>query len=286
MIRIAAFADEASPSLEGQIAALQRNGISLIEVRALNGVNVRDLSEQEARAHAARLAAAEIEVWAIGSPLGKVELSCDFEAYQGTVRHICRLAQIFGTDKIRIFSFFEAYDDKARVVAYLREMVRVAAAYGVTLYHENEKKVFGDTAARVCELAARVPGLRFVFDPANFLEAGEDLAAALAVLHGKSDYFHVKDLIFSTSERVPAGCGDAMIGELIERVGDRDRVLTLEPHLMVFEGFAEIDGGELHSRFRYADANAAFDAAASSLKALLTAHGYTYNEKEGGFERI
>ena len=39
-IRLCAFADEASQSVEGQISALHRNGIELLEVRGINGVNI------------------------------------------------------------------------------------------------------------------------------------------------------------------------------------------------------------------------------------------------------
>ncbi|MBR7185394.1 MAG: sugar phosphate isomerase/epimerase [Clostridia bacterium] len=285
MIRFAAFADEASPSLEGQIAALHRNQISYIEVRALDGVNISKISEEQAKKYAERFAEENIRVWSIGSPLGKVKITCDFAEYREKVHHICRLAQIFGTDKVRIFSFFEAYDDEALVFAYLREMVQIAEEYGVCLYHENEKNIYGDTAERVLRLRENVSGLRFVYDPANYLEVGADIADALAQLYDKTDYFHIKDLVLSTGERVPAGYGDAMVGELIDRIGAKDCMMTIEPHLTVFAGFAEIDGGTLKSRFCYANSHEAFDAAAEGLKQLLLARGFVYDETQGGFEK-
>lgn len=49
MIRLSAFADEASASVEGQITALHRNKISYIEIRALDGVNVSKVSEEDAK---------------------------------------------------------------------------------------------------------------------------------------------------------------------------------------------------------------------------------------------
>ena len=75
MIRLSAFADEASPSVEGQIAALHRNNIPYIEIRALDGVNVSKVSEEDARKYAARFAEENIRVWSIGSPLGKVDVT-------------------------------------------------------------------------------------------------------------------------------------------------------------------------------------------------------------------
>lgn len=286
MIYLSAFADEASSSLEGQIAALHRNQISYIEVRSLDGVNISGISEQKAKEYAERFAKEKIRVWSIGSPIGKIELSCNFEAYKEKINHVCRLAKIFGTDKIRIFSFFDAHENEDRVFMYLQEMVKMAAEYGVRLYHENEKKIYGDTHERVLNLYKNVEGLGFVYDPANYIEVGADVRLALLELYDKTDYFHVKDLVALTGERVPAGHGDALIKELVDCIGAEDCVMTLEPHLTVFEGYAEIDGAELKSKFCYADADEAFDAAADSLKNVIMSRGYKYNKVLGGFEKV
>lgn len=282
MIRLSAFADEASKNLEGQIAALKRNGISYIEVRSINGTNVADLTEEEAETYARAFADAGIKVWSIGSPLGKVKIDCDFDAYLEKVAHVCRLAKIFETEKIRMFSFKEAYESEETVYAYLRRMVAVAQEHGVQLYHENEKKIFGDTVERVLKIRENVDGLKFVYDPANFLEVGEDSAYSMGALHGLTDYFHIKDVISATGELVPAGYGDGRIGELVARITD-DKVLTLEPHLAVFEGYSEIDGSEMKNKFCYATNDEAFDAAVSALKKVLAEQGYV--EKDGGFVR-
>ena len=42
--RLCAFADEADQLLTGQIAALQRNGVSLLEIRGVDGENISVLS--------------------------------------------------------------------------------------------------------------------------------------------------------------------------------------------------------------------------------------------------
>ena len=43
-MKLCAFADEASAAISGQIAALQRNGISLLEIRGVNGKNIKDVT--------------------------------------------------------------------------------------------------------------------------------------------------------------------------------------------------------------------------------------------------
>ncbi len=59
-LRLCAFADEAARSLDGQIDALTRNGIGLIEVRGIDGKNVSDFTPDEARKYADALRAAGI----------------------------------------------------------------------------------------------------------------------------------------------------------------------------------------------------------------------------------
>ena len=94
MIRLAAFADEASSSLSGQIEALKRNGIDYLEIRGVNGKNIADISAAEAHEYAKILADSGIKVWAIGSPIGKVRIDSDLEEHRERLRHICSLAKI------------------------------------------------------------------------------------------------------------------------------------------------------------------------------------------------
>ena len=67
------------------------------------------------------------------------------------------------------------------------------------------------------------------------------------------------------------------------KIGKEDKVLTLEPHLAVFEGYAQIDNSEMKNKFAYASNGEAFDAAVKALKNILIEQGY--QEKNGGFEK-
>ena len=283
MIRLSAFADEAGKSLSAQIAALLRNDIRLTELRSVDGKNVSELTLSEAREIGATLAGNGISLSALGSPMGKVSIAVDFDKYLDSVKHMCELSSIFGADKIRMFSFFEAYNERDRVIEYLSKMVEVADSYGIYLCHENEKKIYGDTVERVLDLAANVKGLRFVYDPANFLQVNEPSDKTLDAVHGICEYFHIKDVISATGELVPAGEGDGNIPELVRRI-NKDTVLTLEPHLKVFGGYDKIDGEKMQHRHHFATNDEAFDAAVSALKGVLNQNGYT--EKDGGFVRL
>jgi len=282
MIRLCAFSDEAAKDLDGQIAALKRNNIALTELRSIGDKNVADLTEAEAKECARVLSENAISVWAIGSPLGKVEVTVNIEEYLKKVEHVCRLATIFGTKRIRIFSFFKSYDERELVVENLKKMCAVAERHGLILCHENEKEIYGDTVERVVDILTSVPMLKSVYDPANFLQVGEDAKKSLDALHATADYFHIKDVITETDELVPAGCGDGRIEELVRRIND-DKVITVEPHLALFDAYKSIDSTQMKHKFNFESNDEAFDAAVTAIKKILISEGY--KEIEGGYSK-
>ena len=127
-------------------------------------------------------------------------------------------------------------------------------------------------------------GLKFVYDPANFLEVGEVSDAALDALHAKMSYFHIKDVIADTHEIVPAGYGDGKIDRLVRMLPDEGEwVLTLEPHLALFEGYAAIDNTVMKNKFTFKDNDESFDAAVTALKKIIKDENY--KDCNGGFEK-
>ncbi|MDY3724328.1 MAG: sugar phosphate isomerase/epimerase [Candidatus Borkfalkiaceae bacterium] len=279
MIKLCAFADESASSIEGQIEALKRNNIDYLELRGVDGKNVSKLTDEEALAIYDKLNASDVKVWSIGSPLGKVDIECDFEEYKNTARRICKIAKIFHTDRIRMFSFFHAYEKSEKVHKYLKEFTDIAKEENVTMYHENEKDIYGDVLKRVVEILDRNSELHSVYDPANYIQTGEYADDTLNALVDRTDYFHIKDVIRSTGELVPAGYGDGKIDKLIEMIGKRDVVLSVEPHLAIFKGFAQIDKTEMKNKFTFSSNEEAFDAAVNSLKKVLNEAGYKEENK-------
>ena len=273
MIKLSAFSDESGNSLKEQIDAMKRNGISLMELRSIDKKNVATFTEEEAKTYQKEMEENGISVWAIGSPLGKVDIGVDFAEYCNKVRHVCKLANIFKTSRIRIFSFFNAYSQEEKVYEYLREMVKIGNEYGVYMCHENEKRIFGDTAERVLKIMQNVEGLKYIYDPANYLQCGETADETLAALHDTTDYFHIKDVISQTGELVPAGYGDGKIKELVSKI-KTEKVLTLEPHLAIFDAYKSIDDEEMKHKFHFVSKEEAFDAAVDALKNILKELNY------------
>ena len=111
---LSAFADEAADSLEGQIEALQRQGIRRIELRGVNGKSCADLTPREAEDVAAALQRAGIGFSALGSPYGKYPIDQPFEPHLADFRRGLELCRILGCMRVRMFSFFmPAGDDPA-----------------------------------------------------------------------------------------------------------------------------------------------------------------------------
>ena len=272
-ISLSAFSDEAGSSIKEQINALKFNGIGYSELRSIDKINVLDFSEKQSKDFFNEFSDNGIKVWALGSPLGKDDINIEKDALLDKCKKLCETAKIFNTDKIRMFSFFSAYDKRDKVIDNLNLLVEEASKYGVKLYHENEKEVYGDTADRVLDLMQSVKGLNFVYDPANFLQVGENADKTLEMFHSKCGYFHIKDVIVETDQLVPAGHGDGKIDKLISMI-DRDVTITAEPHLAVFDAFKTIDNTEMKHKFHFEDNLSAFNFAIQSIKKILTDNGY------------
>ena len=86
-MKIYAFADEASPSIDEQIAAMKRNGLNGLEIRGVDGENVSVISLNKAREVRRKLEDAGLSVWSIGSPIGKIDIkNGDFDAHLDQLR--------------------------------------------------------------------------------------------------------------------------------------------------------------------------------------------------------
>lgn len=278
MIRLCAFSDEADDSLRGQVAALHRNDITLTELRSVYGKNVSALTVQEATEIRRTLNGEGISVWSVGSPLGKCDIGISEQEWIEQVKNICAVACALGSDKIRAFSFFNAYEQRERVFDYLNQAAHVAKGFAVTLYHENEKDVYGDTYERVVELMQHVEGWRFVYDPANFIQCGQTAEKTLQLVQ-KCSYFHIKDVVAQTGELVPAGEGDGKIDKLLSYI-DKDTVLTVEPHLAIFGAYSQIDDTEMKLKHLFKSNDEAFDAAVDAIKNLLAKNGWKNHNGE------
>lgn len=281
MIKLCAFADEAGNLLEEQIKALNENKIRYIELRNVNNKNVMDLTLDEAAQIKIEFDKHAIDVWSVGSPIGKVDINTDFEKYLQKAEHIFSLANIFESENVRIFSFFKAYDKNEKVFEYLNKLCDIAKKYKVKLCHENEKEVYGDVLQRVEEIISNVPDLKFIYDPANYIQCKQDVKEAFKKLKDKTYYYHLKDALYENGAVVPCGAGDGNIKEIINSL-ENEKVLSIEPHLALFKGYSLIDNTELKNTIKFENNRQSFDYAVNSVKQLLLENGY-HQQDNGDF---
>ena len=281
---LSAFADEVSPELENQIAALERNGIPMLEPRNISG-GILTKTEEELHAIRARLDKAGIGISSLGSPIGKYKITDSFEPHMEDFCKAIRACKILGTNRMRIFSFFVDTPDLAtyrdEVIARMQWMLDEAKKEGILLCHENESKIYGQNPAEVADLLGALPELKGIFDAANFVREGQDALAGFEATLSSLEYVHVKDASYPDRKIWPVGMGQGCYEEVLRRVDtatDATVTLTLEPHLFVFDAYKSIDSHKLKVGVLYDSPDAAFDGAATHLKNLLTKLGYHEEE--------
>ena len=275
--RFGAFADESDKQFEGQIAALKRNGYEFLEIRNVNGVNFTKLTLKEAGELAAALRENGLGIRSLGSPIGKIAIDGDFDAHLELYKHTLELAGVFGAKQIRLFSFFMPKDQnpenfKNLVLERMAIFANMAKQYGITACHENEKGIYGDVASRCLHIHQAVPELKAVFDPANFVQCGQDTLEAWELLHPYVDYMHIKDAL-ANGKVVPPGTGIGNVKQLLEKYkAQGGELLTLEPHLFEFVGLKELEqeGDEsIVGEMSFKTSEEAFDYAVQNLNHIL-----------------
>jgi sugar phosphate isomerase/epimerase len=239
---LSAFADEIGPELTEQMDVLEREGVRYIELRNVWKKNVLDLSDEEVGKVKKETKRRGFGISSIGSPIGKIQVTDPFDEHIERFRRAVWTAKELGAPYIRLFSYYMPEGEgparhRDEVMRRMRAKAAIAEEEAVTLLHENEKDIYGDTGERCRDVleTVRSERLRMAFDPANFVQAGEDALACWETLKDRVVYFHIKDAIASNGRVVPAGEGDGHLEEILTDAVSRgfDGFLSLEPHLRV-----------------------------------------------------
>jgi sugar phosphate isomerase/epimerase len=238
---LSGFGDEVDPDPAIQAAVLLALGASHIEVRSAWGTNVSELETADVERLKAILDGKGLKVSAVASPIGKVDVSLPVEHEVARLRQVISVARGLDARYIRIFSFYRAEgqsqeDIRDAVIERMAALAEEAAASGITLLHENEKGIYGDTPERVLDIMETVnsPALRVAWDNANFVQVGvKPFTEGYTILRPYLEYFQVKDAIATTGEVVPAGEGDGELDATIAALAADGFAgfASLEPHL-------------------------------------------------------
>lgn len=246
---ISGFSDEIDENIQIQFETIKKLGIDYFEVRGVNGKNIADLTNEELEQLLVEMKKYEVKVSSIGSPIGKIYITEDFEPHFQLFQRVVEIAKKLHSKHIRMFSFYmpdnephETYRDE--VITRLTKMIRYAKEQDVILLHENEKGIYGDTAQHCMELFEELysPNFKAVFDPANFVQCGEDAMEAFLKLEPYIEYMHIKDAK-KDGTVVPAGEGVGQIEFILSELKKKGYhgFLSLEPHLGSFSGLENLE---------------------------------------------
>ena len=265
MMTISAFGDEIAEDFEEQLRVLNQLGIPLIDIRAAWAVNCSLFTGEHISRIKGLCAQYGIAVACLGSPIGKSPITEPLEIECERLKRIGDTAHQLGTENIRLFSFYPAAGESADAalqesIDRLGTLTEIAAENSLQLLLENEKGVVGDMPERCLEIMRAIdsPHLRFIWDPANFVQCGvsDQVNQWWEALHPTVAYVHIKDALLpdesslgngeARSVVTVAGEGDGQVGLLLSRLEEAGYagVLSLEPHLLEARHSSGFSGAE------------------------------------------
>src|SRR5258708_2014888 len=149
MLKLSAFADEISPDLDEQIRVCKEIGITHVELRGVNKINVLDFNPALRQEIRTKLNDSGLGVICIGSPIGKVKINDSWPDHLERFKIAVDAAAYFSAPYIRLFSYYppEKDDDirqhRDEVMRRMGAKVEFVRSVPVTLLHENEVGIYG-----------------------------------------------------------------------------------------------------------------------------------------------
>ena len=275
---LSAFADEVTSVFEDQLKYLNKQGIKYIEPRNVDGTNVSSLTIEQAKAAKALMDKYGIKAYSLGSPIGKYDITKDQTPHWEQFLHTLDLAEIFGAKCIRMFSYFypegeDVHKYRDEIFANLEKLICEAEKRGITLCHENEARIYGEAVEDCKDLMDNFgTRMKSVLDMGNFAFCHQDPYKGYEAVKDYIEYIHIKDA-FDNGKIVVAGNGEGRIEDILrdyDKCTDKEVILTLEPHLTVFDGLKNLSNmDDIKVQEAYATPEIAFDAAVEALRAIL-----------------
>lgn len=259
MFELGVITDEIDQDLDHALDVAVAWGLRWVELRSAWGTNIVDLDEAAVRRVQEAVAARGLRVVAIGSPCFKCALpgflvvqrgdtffagERDYAAHLDLLKRAAELAHRFGTDLVRIFSFWTVPDLDAAwgaLVDHFDPILQSAEREHVLLALENEHVCNIATGAQTRRFLDAVPSprLRALWDPGNAYAAGETAYPdGYAAVRGTIVHVHLKD-----TRRVPGGKGYEW-----QPVGGGDIDLTGNLRALRDDGYRGVVSLETHYR--------------------------------------
>ena len=264
--------DEASHTLDGQIAAFKELGWTCMEARNVEvpgfpKANLHDLAEPAFEVFVERLAAENMQVYCFGSTIAnwgkKIDQPFDLSEVQRAIPRMHRL----GTKFVRIMSYAVRDDEDQMAEERFRRLREITQRFldaGLQPVHENCMNYGGMGWPFTLELLENVPGLKLVFDTANPVFnfdrskpkpwTRQDPWEFWKHVKEHVVHIHVKDARWNNAKndadyKYP-GEGDGAVRRILEDAicGGYDAGISIEPHLAVVFHDASVTSSETAMR--------------------------------------
>ena len=275
---LSAFADEYTSEFVGQLQILKELGVDYLEIRGVDGTNVSELSYVQVKDVKLKLNDYGIKISSIGSPIGKIAIDKNLPEHYDKAKKVFETANYLDAKNIRMFSFYlpegkSRQECKNQVFDALGNLVEIASQYGVTLCHENEANIYGESPQLCKQIVDYFGGkIKCVFDMGNFvLDGYKPYPDGYELLKDDIEYFHIKDSL-SAGAIVPPGVGEASIKDILSAHKNYKKgnvFVTLEPHLQTFDGLNALATKSFDNPYKYPNQQVAFLDAFGKLKELL-----------------
>ena len=260
------ISDEAGSGIETQIRAHRELGWGHLELRAIDGTNIAQVSDDTFDAVHAAVIEADMEVSCFASAIANWarpitgEFQCDTDDLKRAIPRMHR----FGTPFIRIMSYpnhekdpLSERDWRRESIRRCKELSRIAEDSGVILVHENCVGWGGESAENSIILLGEVdsPALKLVFDTGNPVTYGQNAWEYYHRVKQDIVYVHIKDAKVNPSGAelyVMCGDGDGYVKEIIgELLNDKyEGGLSIEPHLAAIIHTGETaDPGKMYGSY-------------------------------------
>jgi len=266
VMRLSVITDEISMDFAHALEVMKQYNCTGAELRSLWDINIADLSQEQLDWARKLLDKSGLECCCIASPLYKCELPGSSSGELGQthqakergpedqmdlLKHCAKVAKMFGTKNIRIFSYWRrgslTPDIADAIEAGLSDAVKFAEDNDVVLLMENEHACYLGTGVETAEFLGRFnsPALRAVWDPGNAFFAGENpFPNGYEAIRNYIAHVHVKDaeLLASGKKRfVVVGEGEIDYKAQFDalKADGYTGYISLETHYKPFAGTKE-----------------------------------------------
>jgi sugar phosphate isomerase/epimerase len=258
------FADEAATGLDGQIKATKELGWSNIESRAIDGVNIHDITDAQFDVVCAKLEEAQVKVNCFGSTIcnWQKQITDPFDITIKEIERTIPRMQRLDSKLIRIMSYAvlkeNGPEDQMEEERFkrVREVVKRFNDAGITPVHENCMNYGGMGYTYTQKLVENVPGLKLVFDTGNPVFTDDRNKPApypkqsswefYSNVKDHIEYIHIKDGTWNAEKEACnfTYCdeGDGDVKKIMKDLIDSgyNGGISIEPHLI--HVFHEKDG--------------------------------------------